>query len=226
MSHNMTTNSGWPDPSDWIKRLHEEMAARQANYDAEPDVLLKRNKAGGMLGSVVQALMELPAFKEDMVHLPLKDMLIFLADLDRGRDHPWSAAVNFGGTNVTTTATAELKIWVRATYGILKRSGFRAKEACERIAMGLNENGRSGRNGPVRWRLVQQWCREEPVPARQHVQEKVDRWWTDFRAETANIRVIDGAGLPVTEKEMAGLFADQVWSMPHLRDRSFSGGSE
>lgn len=227
MTARKTTRTGWPDPTDWVNRLYQAMAERQAIYEAESDTLLKRNKAGGMLGLVISSLLELPAFKNDSVHLPLKDLMIFLSDLDRGRDHPWSAPLNFGGTNITTTAQGELKTWVRAAFGVLTQSGFKPVEAYRRIANGLTDSGRSGRNGkPVRWQRVQAWCLEAEAPRDQHVKEMVQRWWTDFRAATASPKVVDHRGRPVAEREIAGRFVDLCWSLPHLRDRSVSGGSE
>lgn len=203
------------------------MAQRQEIYDAESDPLLKRNKAGGMLGLVISSLLELPAFKNDSVHLPLKDLMIFLSDLDRGRDHPWSAPVNFGGTNITNTAQGELKIWVRAVFAVLTKNGFKPVEAYRRIASGLTDSGRSGRKGaPVRWQRVQRWCLEAETQHDHRVNEKLLRWWTHFRSETAAINVVDDWGRPVGERELAGRFADRCWSLPHLRDRSISGGSE
>lgn len=227
MTTSKTTSAGWPDPTDWVNRLYQAMAERQEVYDAEGDPLLKRNKAGGMLGLVISSLLELPAFKNASVHLPLKDLMIFLSDLDRGRDHPWSAPVNFGGTNITNTAQGELKIWVRAAFGVLMQNGFKPVEAYRHIASGLTDSGRSGRNGkPVRWQRVQAWCLESEAPRDHYVKEKVQRWWTDFREHTATINVVDDWGQPVAEREIAARFADLCWSLPHLRDRSVSGGSE
>jgi hypothetical protein len=227
MSVEQTTNPAWPDPSDWVNRLYRTMAQRQEAYDAETDPLLKRNKAGGMLGLVLLSLVELPAFKNDRVHLPLKDLMIFLADLDRGRDHPWSRPVNFGGTNVTTTAQGELKTWVRAAFFVLRNNGFRPVDAYRHIASGLTASGRSGRNGaPVRWQRVQVWCLEPETPRDQSIRERVDRWWADFRVQTDSIKVVDDWGNPVAEKEIAGRFADCCWYLPHLRDRSVSDVSE
>jgi hypothetical protein len=111
MSSSKRTSPGWPDPTDWVNRLHQEMAKRQTVYDAEPDPLLKRNKAASMLAFVLTALRELPPFMNSSVHLPLKDLQIFLADLDRGRDHPWTTSALPYGTNSTTTAQEELKLW-------------------------------------------------------------------------------------------------------------------
>lgn len=204
--------SAWPEPTDWVNRLYQEMAERWTVYDAERDPLLKRNKAGGMLGLVISSLRELPAFKNDSVDLPLKDLMIFLSDLDRGRDHPWSAPFNFGGTNITTTAKGELKIWVRAAFGLLEKNGFKRVAAYRRIASGLTDSGRSGRNGkPVRWQRIQAWCSEAEGPSDHRVKERVERWWADFRAAA-----------PVAGQDLAGSFADRLWSLPHFRDCSVS----
>lgn len=221
------TNSGWPDPTEWINRLHRSMADRHDAYEAESDPQLKRNKAGGMLGLVIGSLLELPAFKNDKVHLPLKDLLIFLSDLDRGRDHPWSAPQNFGGTNITTTAQGELKLWVRAAFAILTANGYKPVEAYRRIASGLTASGRSGRNGAaVRWQRVQTWCLEDETEQSIRVRARVSRWWEDFRTSTSTINIVNDWGQPVSEREIAGKFADLCWSLDHLRDRSFSGRSE
>lgn len=227
MTSEKTTSPGWPEPTDWVNRLYLAMAARQVVYDAENDALLKRNKAGAMLGLVLSSLLELPAFKNESVHLPLKDLMIFLSDLDRGRDHPWSAPVNFGGTNRTTTAQSELKTWVRAACCLLQDNGFKPVEAYRRIASGLTKSGRSGRKGkPVRWQRVQAWCLEDEAWRDHQVREKVERWWADVRAQTTSINVVDDWGRPVSVREIAGRFVDLCWSLPHLRDRSVSGASE
>lgn len=227
MSAAKTTLPDWPDPTDWINRLYQTMAQRQEVYNAETDQLLKRNKAGGMLGLVISSLLELPAFKNDGVHLPLKDLMTFLSDLDRGRDHPWSAPFNVGGTNIATTAQSELKIWVRAAYGVLRQNGFKPVEAYRRIASGLTGSGRSGRGGgPVRWQRVQAWCAEGETPRDRQVREKLQGWWSDFRTGPAAVNGVDDWGRPVAEKEIAGRFADRCWSLSHLRNRSVSGASE
>ena len=227
MSGPKPTNVGWPDPTDWVNRLYEEMAQRQSVYDTETDPLLKRYKAGNMLGLVILSLLELPAFKNEPVVLPLKDLMLFLGDLDRGRDHPWSAPVNFGGTNITTTAQLELKVWVRAAFVVLRANDFKPVEAYRRIATGLTKSGRSGRNGgDVRWQLVQRWCLESETPRHHRVREKVELWWADFRIQTSAFNIDDSGGQPVPEKEIAGKFADMFWSFDHLRDRSVSGVSE
>lgn len=215
----------WPNPTEWVNRLYHELAERQAVYDAETDPLLKRNKAGGMLATLLGSLLELPAFKNESVHLPLKDLLIFLADLDRGRDHPWAAPVNFGGTNVTTASKSELKIWVRAAFHILTDSGFKPVEAYRHIADGLTASGRTGRKGnSVRWQQVQTWCLEQETKRDEVIRQKLQAWWSDYlTSQPLGV----GAGKNVQlKKQIAGHFANLCWSLPHLRDRSFSGESD
>lgn len=213
------TNPGWPDPTAWAEELHHAMAIRQAIYDAEGDPLLKRNKAAAMLGLVLSSLMAFPNFKNDSVHLSLKDLLIFLADLDRGRDHPWAAPVNFGGTNITTSAQRELKIWVRAAFGVLANSGYKPVEGYRRIASGLTASGRTGRSGrPVRWQTVQTWCLEGETENDGMIRARLEQWWADFREQSATFNVVDHHGQPVATRDIAGKFADMCWSLPHLRD--------
>lgn len=221
------TNPGWPDPNLWVQKLYDVLAERQGIYELEPDVLLKRNKAAAMLGQVISSLLELPPFASGTAHLPLKDLMIFLSDLDRGRDHPWSAPVNFGGTSVTTTARAELKIWVRAAFAVLIDNGFKPVEAYRHIASGLTKSGRKSQSGgDIPWRRVMAWCREPATQRDQDIRDRIHRWWGQFRSETAAYKIVDRAGQPLREKQVAGHFADAVWPLPHLRDRSISGASE
>lgn len=222
-----TQKPSWPDPTEWVNRLYQELAERQAVYNAEPDPLLKRNKAGSMLATLLGSLLELPAFKNDSVHLPLKDVLIFLADLDRGRDHPWAAPVNFGGTNVTTASKSELKIWVRGAFHILTESGFKPVEAYRHIADGLTASGRTGRKGnSVRWQQVQTWCREREMKRDEAIRQKLEAWWSDYQTSQQPASIANVNMNVQMKKQMAGHFADLCWSLPHLRDRSFSGESD
>ena len=108
MTSSKETTPGWPDPTEWVNHLHGVLSERYAIYEQENDLLLRRNKAAAMLGQVISSLLSLPPFKNDTAHLALKDLLIFLSDLDKGRDHPWSAPVNFGGTNITKIGRAHV----------------------------------------------------------------------------------------------------------------------
>lgn len=214
------------DPNDWGSRLYVQLAGRRAVYDAEKDELSKREQAGAMLADIISALMELPTFKSDTVHMPLKDLLLFLADLKRGRDHPWATKSMPSGTNVTTASQAELKSWVRAAYGLLRQNHFGAVEAYKHIANGLTKSGRNGRNKAqaLRWRLVQAWCAEEETPSDAVTRERIHQFWNNFLALVANGTVTDSWGDTIEQKDkrLTAEFVNDFWELVQLRDRSNS----
>jgi hypothetical protein len=215
----MTEGGKWPNPTDWVGRLYRELEQRQQIYDEETDELLKRNKSGAMLGQVIKSLRELPCFRNDAALYPLKDLLIFLSDLDRGRDHAWSRPINYGGTSITTTAKGELKLWVRAAFVVLTDNEFKPVEAYRRIAIGLTDNGRTGRGGkPVRWQTVQAWVLEDKNENDQNVEKKLRRWWTVYFEDHSSHRPEGNLGQRVCDKELAGRFSDLCWCFTHLRD--------
>jgi hypothetical protein len=218
MSNPKITNPGWPDPNDWIGRLHREMAERQAIYDLETDPLLQRNKAGAILGVVVERLMELPSFKSTAELLALKDLLIFLNDLDDGIAHPWSKPVNYGGTSAATTAEREIRRWVRAANRLLRDHGYETVEAYRHIARGLTTTGRKSRQGnPITWKLVRDWCQKAETPYDLPIRLKLERWWTQTRATSAEASAGTGLGKATSEKQTVGSFVDDCWRLSHLR---------
>lgn len=135
------------------------MELRSAVYKEQKDSDLRRNKAAAMLGAVLAALHELPPFRYGEAHLPLKDLLIFLSDLDRGRSPDWAQPTNVGGTSVVTTGEEELRYWAIAMVHVLWSTGLKQTEAYKLVAKGLTKHGRRGKDGgAVKWRSVQQWC--------------------------------------------------------------------
>lgn len=221
------TNTGWPDPTKWINQLHADLGQWRELYDSNADAHMRRHISGNMVGVLLASLLELPQFRNDSVHYPLKDLMIFLSDLHKGRDHAWSAPRNFGGTNITNTAQGELKVWVRAAFHILRSNGFKPVEAYRRIAQGLNASGRTARKGnPIRYQLVQTWCLEDERPREMQVREKLEQWWVAFRAQYEGAQIVDERGSPTPEKQLVGNFVDRCWSLEHLRDRSIPGISE
>lgn len=219
------TSPGRPDPSDWINRLYASLECRYEVYQQEPDALLRRNKAAAMLAQVLASLHELPPFKEGHAHMPLKDLLSFLNDLDRGRSPAWAKPVNFGGTSVATTAETELWQWVNGVVHVLWFTGLNRTEAYRIVAEGLSKHGRSGKDGgPVPWRSVQQWCRKLDHPNTTVIGRKVMDWWQVHpcphgylvtNCETGQWNVAHCVDAPRLARE----FADSIWQMPHLRDR-------
>jgi hypothetical protein len=207
----------------WVFRLHAEMAEKQASYEAESDVTNKRKIARASLATIVSALLEWSVFKEEMVHFPLKDLVQALADLDRGRAHPLFVPLSREGTNISTNAKSELKLWVRAVFSILCEGGFKPKEAYVRIATGLSKNGHTSRKGnPFNWRNVQRWCLEDEVQPVAFIQNQVQQFWSDILIDAERFGLTDSMGKAVLEKELVGRVSDRIWEIPHLGGRYFS----
>lgn len=212
---------------DWFDALHERMASVQKQYESEQSPLRRRTIAKGMLAEVMNFLLLHPRFRTSLVHLPLKDLLIFLSDLERGRKHPWSEPGFAFGTNIATSAQSELKLWVKAAYALLRRNGFEAVEAYRRLSKQLTETGRTGRSGAnVRWQSVQQWCREPEAENQAPIQKRIDEAWEEFRRDYPSLTVLGRSNKPLSQKEVAGLFVDAFWQTPVLRDRFNSPRSD
>ncbi len=219
------TNAGWPEPNDWIMRLCKALEERYAVYEQEPDALLRRNKAAAMLGQVLSSLHELPPFHNGHSHMPLKDLLIFLNDLDRGRSPPWAKPVNFGGTSAMTTAETELRQWVNGVVWVLWSTGMMKTESYKIVADGLSAHGRKGKDGgPVPWRSVQQWCRNLGHPKDTMIGKRIMDWWqvmpcTHGYLVTNCVASNLYHGHCRDAQAIAASFANGIWDLPHLRDR-------
>ena len=220
-----STNPGWPDPNDWVNRLCASLEERYSVYQQEPDELLRRNKAAAMLAQVLSSLHELPPFHNGHAHMPLKDLLLFLNDLDRGRSPPWVKPVNFGGTSATTTAETELRQWVNGVVHVLWLTGMSRTHAYKSVAEGLSKHGRRGKDGgSVPWRSVQQWCRNLGHPSESMIGRRIMDWWQAMpcthgylvtNCETGEWNIAQCHDAMAIAKN----FADGIWELPHLRDR-------
>ncbi len=219
------TNAGWPEPNDWIKRLSTNLEHRYEVYRQEPDVLLRRNKAAGMLGQVLSSLHELPPFRQGHAHMPLKDLLLFLNDLDLGRSPPWADPVNVGGTSTLTTAETELRHWANGMVWVLWSAGMQQTESYRMVANGLTAHGRTGKKGgPVPWRSVQQWCITLGHPKYTMIGKKIMDWWQAMPCSHGQLLVNCtesqlNHGHCLDAKSEAINFANSMWDIPHLRDK-------
>ena len=208
-------------PNEWVRDLHSALAELAAIYNDEEDTQSKRSQAGLMLGRVIESLLQLQTFKSAEVLLPLKDLLIFLSDLERGRDHEWSSPVNFGGTSVNTTAESELQAWVHAAHVFLIGSGFQPVASYRRIADGLNRSRRVTRhNKAFTWQLIQRWCLDDRIKA-DVASATIARWWPQTTL-FAEFHEAEGRGAAASDilKNHAGIFIDELWQSSFLRDRS------
>ena len=223
MSKQSPDGPDWPDFEEWADRLHAALARQQQLYEAESNMDAKRNKATGQIEHILAALLELPTFASSTVHLPLKDLMFFFSDLDRGLRHPWSHPRNFGGTNITPTARIELKIWVRAAFTLLKSAGFTTTGAYRHIEAGLLENGFTNDGGAkIPWRRIGEWCRQEESPLEAEKRDFLQQYLTAWLESDPTNPIIGNWGDKVSAKEKMGRLVDQFWTMPELRDQSVS----
>jgi hypothetical protein len=223
------TNLGWPDPTLWVNDLRTTLEARAAVYEQEPDALLRRNKAAGMLAELLSAIHSLPAFAYSSAHMPLKDLLIFLQDLDIGRAHAWSKPVNFGGTNVTPTAERELRNWAVGLVHILWLAGNCKSEAYRLVATTMTDSGRRGKNGgSVSWRSVQQWYLKTPAPLETIVGKRLAVRWQSAPCIHGQLitHCTSGASRQLMcseSKAIAKMWVQSALQLSTLRDRFHSG---
>jgi hypothetical protein len=208
----------WPDPTEWLQSLAAELEPRAAKYHRETDTLDRRNIAAAMLGHVAGALARLPSFYDQGLHYPLKDIVIFFSDLEKGRLHPWRAPDNYGGTNSTTTAEGEMRLYAKGVVTALKAAGLGPVQAYKVVADALTDSGRQGavrdnKLQSVSWRSVQTWFLSETPPKHAHLLDRVVAWWGDFEKMSAA-----RPGKNDIEK-LAKTFARQVFKKPLLRDR-------
>ena len=221
-------NPGWPDPTAWIDDLYAVLEACNAVYIKEPDISLRRNKAAGILVEVLSALHALPPFANGSAHMALKDLQIFLQDLDYGRAHPWSRPNSCGGTNVTTTAEREVRQWAVALVHLVWMAGFRKTDAYKLVADTLTKSGRTGAKGePVAWRSVQQWYIDVPKPLETLVGSKLSAWWQTAPCPHGQLITNCDTGkwpyaICAEAKATIARMAEIIWTLPNLRDRFHS----
>lgn len=94
------TGAGWPEPTDWVKRLQaicdergERYLAATGQRNREPGSYTDNDlrietlcllEAAGVLSAVASALNELPAFRDNPATVALNDLTIALNDLAAG----------------------------------------------------------------------------------------------------------------------------------------------
>lgn len=207
----------------WAFRLHAEMAEKQASYDAEKDVSKKAKIISASLATVVSALLELSLFRDENVHLPLKDLIHALRDLGQGRRNPLFEPVNVGGTNISTSSADELKGCVQAIFQIMTENGFNKSDAFKRIATGLNGAGYPNRKGkPLSWQTVRNWCNDDETPIAAQMLMRFRETWSNYILSSGLLEDSPELNDPKNKKLIAGCFADLCWKLPQLRELPIS----
>ncbi|OYW21982.1 MAG: hypothetical protein B7Z43_08730 [Sphingomonas sp. 12-62-6] len=167
----------WPEGAAWAQELARRLQDRVATYEKASAAALRRKNAAHMLAEVVKGLEVVPGITPAML-MPFKDLQIFVADLERGRRHPWSAPISVGGTNQESVAETELRIWTIIVAMVLIDAGFARKKAYQKIEAAAASTGRE-----MPWRTIQRWlleCERGSDPRLDMVRQRFDQFWVQL----------------------------------------------
>ena len=179
--------------------------------------------ASESLATIVSALLELSLFRDENVHFPLKDLILALRDLNKGRRNPLLEPLNVGGTNIGSSSADELKACARAIFQILNENGFKKTEAYKRIASGLTNAGLLTRAGkPFPWQNVRNWCDEDETQIAELMRVNFQTTWSDYVVSSGLRKDSPALNDPKNIKLIAGCFSDLCWNLPQLRELSNS----
>lgn len=210
----------WADTVGWSKQLHEVIEGGAKAYRLETDISKRRGIAKLLLQFVVGKIQQIPFESDINIYGPLKDLVFFLEDLEKGRAHPWSIPTNFGGTNITTTADSEFRLWVKAIVQICLAQGLKPTPTYRLVARKLTESGRTGRKknsdtgtlGPVAWQSVRRWANADTPPESRLALETIVGFWAKELNSRKNAIAIYGLSAVLEEIVRGGV------SLDHHRD--------
>lgn len=166
------TNDGWPDPSDWARRLFNELEELGSEYMAapwtipdDPDELaglsLKQDRASRILVAAAAALHELPPFKDSKGAAALHDMAAAMHEVvSGGMPRLFKSArkaVPGGGDGIDRNYVKAHV--VLACRFMIDAHGWKDTDARRLVAEKFAQAGALGRKGnPLSKSTVQDWC--------------------------------------------------------------------
>lgn len=166
-----TTNSGWPDPSDWSRRLHANLEEIGDEYfklgwdvpddpDAFAGANLKQARAAEALLEILKALRELPPFEKSKGAAILHDVAGALRDVVMGGTPRMFTPVRAGTRGGDGIHRNYLKVFVVwAVRFLMEAHGWTETRAVKLVALKYAQAGATGRKGkPLSASTVQDWC--------------------------------------------------------------------
>jgi glucans biosynthesis protein len=198
----MVTNQGWPDPTEWAKRLHDRLALLGADYIATPWAVaddpgdfsglnLKQARATEIVLAVAAALHELPLFHKSNGLAALHDVAGALHDVMRGgspRLFTPACPGTRGGDGVDRNYLKVFVVW--AVRFMMEAHGWNETKARKLVAEKFARAGATGRKGkPLSPSTVQGWCdRASPLASNgddARIHHEVERHMGPLRARLA-----------------------------------------
>lgn len=193
------TNAGWPDPTDWANRLHNQLERIGTDYQATPweiaddpeefsGLNLKQARAAEALLAISAALRELPPFEKSRGAAILHDVAGALGDVVMGgapRMFQTARAGSPGGDGIHRNY---VKVWVvLAVRFLIAAHGLKDAKARETVTRIFAEAGAKGRKGdPLSSSTVRDWCEKaHPLacnPADARINREVEARLAEFRS--------------------------------------------
>lgn len=196
------TTQGWPDPTDWAKRLYDQLAVLGDGYIATPwDVAddpndftglnLKQARAAEIVAAVIVGLRELPLFEKSNAMAALHDVAGALHDVVMGGSpRLFTAALRGrpGGDGIDRNYLKVYVVW--AVRFMIEAHGWNEASARKLVTEKFAKAGATGRKGnPLSPSTVQSWCeRANPQssnPQEVHIADGVKSRMAESRSDPA-----------------------------------------
>lgn len=194
------TSEGWPEPTEWAKRLHDQLELLGADYIATPWTVaddpedftglnFKQARAAEIVVAVVSALRELPLFEKSNGTAALHDVAGAMRDVVMGGSPRLFAPVRPGTRGGDGIARNYLKVFVvRAVRFMVEAHGWNEAKARKLVTEKFAEAGATGRKGkPLSQSTVQSWCERASPLSSNHddarIHREVERHMAELRTD-------------------------------------------
>lgn len=194
------TSEGWPEPTEWAKRLHDRLEQLGADYMATPwtaaddpedfsGLNFKQARAAEIVAAVATALHELPLFKKSQGAAALHDVAGALNDVVMGRTPRLFTAVRpgtRGGDGIDRNYLKVFVIW--AVRFMVEAHGWTEARARKLVTEKFAEAGATGRKGNrLSQSTVQDWCEKANPLSSKHedarIHREVERHMAELRTD-------------------------------------------
>ena len=140
-----TTNPGWPDPTEWAKRLANSLAEQSGAYFSASDVHEKQVILASMLNHIVSHLNELPAVASNDLALPIMHIVEALSQASEGHKPALFENKKVNATRRSSFYWPTAKEHAVITYFTLADAGY--SDPAGYVAMEMNRAGLARRKG-------------------------------------------------------------------------------
>ncbi|CAM4315030.1 hypothetical protein NOLU111490_17085 [Novosphingobium lubricantis] len=185
---NKVTSEGWPEPTEWAKRLHDRLEQLGTDYMATPWAVaddpeefsglnFKQARAAEIVLAVAKSLDELPLFKKSKGRAALHDVAGALRDVVMGGTPRLFTPVRpgtRGGDGIDRNYLKVFVVW--AVRFMVEAHGWTEAKARKLVTEKFAEAGATGRKGnPLSQSTVQNWCEKANPLSSNHEDARIHR---------------------------------------------------